>query len=73
MDATLYGLPMDAREQAGNYQVLYAPVSLRSPYIPFKRVPPFKGVCASGFGFKMVQALRSRLALGVWSWGLNSY
>ena len=24
---TLYGLPMDAREQAGNYQVFYAPLS----------------------------------------------
>ena len=24
---TLYGLPMDAREQAGSYQVFYAPVS----------------------------------------------
>ena len=24
---TLYGLPMDAREQAGNYQVFYVPVS----------------------------------------------
>ena len=28
---TLYGLPMDAREQAGNYQVLYAPVSSFKP------------------------------------------
>ena len=25
---TIYGLPMDAREQAGIYQVFYAPVSL---------------------------------------------
>ena len=30
---TLYGLPMDAREQAGNYQVFYAPVSLIDPFI----------------------------------------
>ena len=28
---TLYGLPMDAREQAGNYQVFYGPVSLKEP------------------------------------------
>ena len=28
---TLYGLPMDAREQAGNYQVFYAPVFLKEP------------------------------------------
>ena len=36
---TLYGLPMDAREQAGKYQVFYAPVSLKDPF----KGTPFSG------------------------------
>ena len=35
---TLYGLPMDAREQAGNDQVFYAPVSYYKGLVSYSRV-----------------------------------